>query len=70
MIAHNLIPHLVKDPPYAPQPLKMVSIIYLQNEINAGKEFLLILQYSIAEDVTPIPSDSTRRKGGRRGRRL
>ena len=22
------------------------------------------------EDVTPIPSDSTRRKGGRRGRRL
>ena len=25
---------------------------------------------SFAEDVTPIPSDSTRRKGGRRGRRL
>lgn len=24
----------------------------------------------IAEDVTPIPTDSTRRKGGRRGRRL
>jgi len=24
----------------------------------------------LAEDVTPIPSDSTRRKGGRRGRRL
>ena len=24
----------------------------------------------ILEDVTPIPSDSTRRKGGRRGRRL
>lgn len=24
----------------------------------------------ITEDVTPIPSDSTRRKGGRRGRRL
>lgn len=23
-----------------------------------------------SEDVTPIPSDSTRRKGGRRGRRL
>lgn len=23
-----------------------------------------------AEDVTPIPTDSTRRKGGRRGRRL
>ena len=22
------------------------------------------------EDVTPIPSDSTRKKGGRRGRRL
>jgi small subunit ribosomal protein S14e len=22
------------------------------------------------EDVTPIPTDSTRRKGGRRGRRL
>jgi hypothetical protein len=24
----------------------------------------------VSEDVTPIPSDSTRRKGGRRGRRL
>ena len=24
----------------------------------------------LAEDVTPIPTDSTRRKGGRRGRRL
>jgi ribosomal protein S11 len=23
-----------------------------------------------AEDVTPVPTDSTRRKGGRRGRRL
>jgi len=22
------------------------------------------------EDVTPVPTDSTRRKGGRRGRRL
>lgn len=26
--------------------------------------------FSPTEDVTPIPSDSTRRKGGRRGRRL
>ena len=26
--------------------------------------------HGIAEDVTPIPTDSTRRKGGRRGRRL
>lgn len=26
--------------------------------------------FLFAEDVTPIPSDSTRRKGGRRGRRL
>jgi len=25
---------------------------------------------TVSEDVTPIPSDSTRRKGGRRGRRL
>ena len=25
---------------------------------------------NFSEDVTPIPSDSTRRKGGRRGRRL
>lgn len=24
----------------------------------------------VAEDVTPMPTDSTRRKGGRRGRRL
>jgi small subunit ribosomal protein S14e len=28
------------------------------------------LSLSLAEDVTPIPTDSTRRKGGRRGRRL
>jgi len=26
--------------------------------------------FKFAEDVTPIPSDSTRRKSGRRGRRL
>lgn len=26
--------------------------------------------FFFVEDVTPIPSDSTRRKGGRRGRRL
>ena len=28
------------------------------------------INYYFLEDVTPIPSDSTRRKGGRRGRRL
>ena len=28
------------------------------------------LSVRLAEDVTPIPTDSTRRKGGRRGRRL
>jgi len=33
----------------------------LENKIN---------NFFIVEDVTPIPSDSTRRKGGRRGRRL
>jgi len=26
--------------------------------------------FDVLEDVTPIPTDSTRRKGGRRGRRL
>ncbi|XP_011634439.1 40S ribosomal protein S14a-like [Pogonomyrmex barbatus] len=31
---------------------------------------MLAAQVYIIEDVTPIPSDSTRRKGGRRGRRL
>jgi ribosomal protein S11 len=31
---------------------------------------LIILFAGRIEDVTPIPSDSTRRKGGRRGRRL
>lgn len=29
-----------------------------------------VLDFLPTEDVTPIPSDSTRRKGGRRGRRL
>ena len=28
------------------------------------------LSCEFAEDVTPIPTDSTRRKSGRRGRRL
>ncbi|CAL9762394.1 unnamed protein product [Musa acuminata subsp. burmannicoides] len=31
---------------------------------------LTVFLCGIAEDVTPIPTDSTRRKGGRRGRRL
>ena len=31
---------------------------------------LEIFRFPFLEDVTPIPSDSTRRKGGRRGRRL
>jgi len=31
---------------------------------------LIIIIFFSAEDVTPIPSDSTRRKSGRRGRRL
>jgi ribosomal protein S11 len=31
-----------------------------------SKEFV----FEFAEDVTPIPSDSTRRKSGRGGRRL
>ena len=30
----------------------------------------VVVWFVFAEDVTPIPSDSTRRKGGRRGRRL
>lgn len=38
-------------------PLKIVKIV------------LFLICFS-PEDVTPIPSDSTRRKGGRRGRRL
>lgn len=33
--------------------------------VRRGTSFILF-----AEDVTPIPTDSTRRKGGRRGRRL
>nr|XP_023408468.1 40S ribosomal protein S14 [Loxodonta africana] len=37
------------------------------NRYGAGAECFLFLP---TEDVTPIPSDSTRRKGGRRGRRL
>lgn len=33
--------------------------------------YLLFLLFQLqTEDVTPVPSDSTRRKGGRRGRRL
>eukprot|EP01018_Ginkgo_biloba_P004852 Gb_17067 [translate_table: standard] len=30
----------------------------------------IFLVVAVTEDVTPIPTDSTRRKGGRRGRRL
>ena len=32
-------------------------------------EFVVIVCFPF-QDVTPVPSDSTRRKGGRRGRRL
>ena len=31
---------------------------------------LSYLPFAFVEDVTPVPTDSTRRKGGRRGRRL
>jgi small subunit ribosomal protein S14e len=31
---------------------------------------VLISLSSLLEDVTPVPSDSTRKRGGRRGRRL
>ena len=31
---------------------------------------LTLFLFVSAEDVTPVPTDSTRRKGGRRGRRL
>jgi hypothetical protein len=37
--------------------------------VENANEFLICLLILI-EDVTPIPTDSTRRKGGRRGRRL
>lgn len=35
-----------------------------------GISNIVVLVVVVAEDVTPIPTDSTRRKGGRRGRRL
>lgn len=33
-------------------------------------EDFICMYLDFSEDVTPIPSDSTRRKSGRRGRRL
>lgn len=38
--------------------------------VSGGIWGVTVLDFFPAEDVTPIPSDSTRRKGGRRGRRL
>jgi len=32
--------------------------------------YYLTSSFVSSEDVTPVPTDSTRRKGGRRGRRL
>lgn len=54
---------------------KSISEIWNENRKNRLVVFLCIHQYTLnlfclTEDVTPIPSDSTRRKGGRRGRRL
>ncbi|KAK1874583.1 40S ribosomal protein S14 [Dissostichus eleginoides] len=43
--------------------------LYTHCILNWGQQSLLSVTCS-PEDVTPIPSDSTRRKGGRRGRRL
>lgn len=39
-------------------------------EIIYSYDFVIICHVLFSEDVTPIPTDSTRRKGGRRGRRL
>ncbi len=38
--------------------------------MKIGRIGTFFLNLIVLEDVTPIPSDSTRRKGGRRGRRL
>jgi small subunit ribosomal protein S14e len=35
-----------------------------------SSQMLNLLSTFVSEDVTPIPTDSTRRKSGRRGRRL
>jgi small subunit ribosomal protein S14e len=32
--------------------------------------YLFLLLFYVLEDVTPVPTDSTRKKGSRRGRRL
>ena len=48
--------------------LKIGRIGSLLSEKFCQRNYVLVVLF--AEDVTPIPSDSTRRKGGRRGRRL
>lgn len=40
------------------------------NQCNQSSQNCTRKYFDFSEDVTPIPSDSTRRKGGRRGRRL
>ncbi|KAL4579218.1 hypothetical protein LXL04_015356 [Taraxacum kok-saghyz] len=48
----------------------LLSIKYLVLECEIPFHGSDSMNVVIAEDVTPIPTDSTRRKGGRRGRRL
>jgi hypothetical protein len=54
------------------------SVIELEKHLSESSStgskfhfyFILLMSCLFSEDVTPIPTDSTRRKGGRRGRRL
>ena len=47
-----------------------MSLLPLSPGLTHIANALLGMRIGRIEDVTPTPSDSTRRKGGRRGRRL
>lgn len=50
--------------------ISLVLIIGLGDCVNCLCITVIFVLFCVAEDVTPVPTDSTRRKGGRRGRRL
>lgn len=49
--------------------VKLLHQFFTVDMVNLNVNLFFFLVVS-TEDVTPIPTDSTRRKGGRRGRRL
>ncbi len=67
---NNIFLLLFKSTPYFPPPPLLQNPVWHPAHPHSHTLTHTHTHTHPAEDVTPIPSDSTRRKGGRRGRRL